>query len=109
MGICDAPDTVPEWEIGKSGPRLVRPSSYFTNAKKFIEDNRRKGIVGVVFKNTFGRINSCTLLQYMRMIDLFEEGQCEVVDWVRNHHMHEYAGLQGYDTEGVEAFAQAGM
>ncbi len=112
MGIRDYLDAYPElpgWHLGADGIKLERPSRYFTEARHFATENHRRGIIGYLVRNAFGQVKFMTVLQYKRMEALFHEGDLEVVDYVTDHYASQTAPLEGFDTEGVNAFSRMGM
>lgn len=103
----DVPDTVPVWEItGDRRAVLKRPTSYFRDSKKFLDDHARQGIIGYIVKNSFGVKLPMTMLVARRMEDKFASGELEIVDYLRNHHAAKNAGLHGFDTESTSEIHQ---
>lgn len=97
----DVPSTVPFWLMTTGGPKLERPSEYFTDCVKFLKENQSKGIIGFITKNIFNQKMYMPAIVFFRMHDQFVNGKIEVVDYYRRHDVPMEIGLEGFDTEGA--------
>lgn len=96
-------ENVPEWSIGSGGTiKPLKQTQYFTDAQRDIQAKGSRNLIGYWVKCPFDK-KFMTVLQAKRMADMFERGILEIIDYVYSDAAHEHFGLEGYDTEGIEA------
>lgn len=100
---------VPEYEMTSRGPRQTKRTAYWNNANKDLAQAGSRTLMGYIIKNSFGDKKFMTVIQFHRMVDLFEAGTLEVIDRIYSDFAHEKGGLNGYDTESMGAFTAFGF